>query len=119
LLDETRRAGIVVCSTVTGDVTRLNAGLTLAGYRIVQEALTNVRRHARATRTWVEIRCASQTLEIDVRDDGAGPVKSARAGHGLIGMRERVLLYGGDLSVGPVEGGGYRVRVVLPVQAGA
>jgi len=78
-----------------------------------------VRRHAGATRTWVNVHRAADALEIDVRDDGAVPAKASRTGHGLIGMRERVVLYGGELSTGPAAGGGFRVHAVLPTEAGA
>jgi signal transduction histidine kinase len=117
LLEETRRTGVVVESTVEGAATPLNPGLDLTGYRIVQEALTNVRRHARATHAGVSLRYGHGVLEIDVRDNGAQPARHGRPGHGLIGMRERVALYGGELSAGPDSAGGYRVRVVLPVEA--
>jgi signal transduction histidine kinase len=95
----------------------LNPGVDLAAYRIVQEALTNVRRHARAAGAWVTLHRAAAALEIEIRDDGS--VRSTRgAGHGLIGMRERALLYGGQLTAGPADGGGFRVHVVLPLEAG-
>jgi signal transduction histidine kinase len=117
LLAETRRAGLTVDSTVTGTQVPLNAGLDLAGYRIVQEALTNVRRHAGATRAWVELCYQPGFLDIGVRDNGAGPGRSGRSGNGLIGMRERILLYGGELTVGPAATGGYQVQARLPIGA--
>jgi signal transduction histidine kinase len=118
LLTENRRTGLTIESTVTGDRIALGAGLDLAGYRIIQEALTNVRRHAGATRAWVELCYQPGFLDIGVRDDGAGPGRSGRSGNGLIGMRERVLLYGGELTVGPAVTGGYRVHARLPIASG-
>jgi signal transduction histidine kinase len=114
LLAENRGAGLTVESTVTGEMVGLGAGLELAGYRIIQEALTNVRRHSGATRAWVELCYQPGFLDIGVRDDGAGSGRAGRSGHGLVGMRERVLLYGGELTVGPVATGGYRVQARLP-----
>ena len=100
-----------------GEPRPLPQGVDLTAYRIVQEALTNVRRHARATHAGVSLRYGHGVLEIDVLDNGTQPARHGRPGHGLIGMRERVALYGGELSAGPDSAGGYRVRVVLPVEA--
>ncbi len=119
LLEETRRTGVAVESTVEGTVAALNPGLDLTGYRIVQEALTNIRRHARATRAGVDLCYGDGFLEIDIRDNGTQPVRHGRLGHGLIGMRERVLMYGGELTAGPQSAGGYRVFVRLPMSTGA
>jgi signal transduction histidine kinase len=119
LLEETRRTGVAIESTVEGVVTPLNPGLDLTGYRVVQEALTNVRRHSRATHAGVSLRYGHGFLEIDVRDNGTQPARHARPGHGLIGMRERVHLYGGEFTAGPEGAGGFRVRAVLPVEASA
>ena len=117
LIAETRRAGILVESTVNGPVAALQPGLDLTCYRIVQEALTNVRRHSHATSSSVEVRYGPDMLEIDVCDNGLGAAAGGRPGTGLVGMRERVLLYGGDLTAGPQATGGFRVHARLPVAA--
>jgi signal transduction histidine kinase len=132
LVDDVRAAGVPVTLTVTGvpEGDSINAGVELSAYRVVQEALTNVIKHAGAPdRVAVRVALQSGSLAVEVVDDGRGaaapvPVRaghaeessngSANAGHGLLGMRERVELWGGELSVGPVPGGGYRVRALLP-----
>jgi signal transduction histidine kinase len=105
---------------VRGDPRPLPAGLNLSAYRIIQEALTNVLKHAGPASTEVLVRYLDQELQIQVTDYGPltlptrdGPKGS---GHGLIGMRERVALYGGQLEVGPVPGGGFRVWACLPLE---
>ncbi len=117
LLDRTRGAGLRVELEVDGEPVPLTPGVDLAAYRVVQEALTNVRRHARATRATVRLRFGGEALEVEVEDDGAGPSRNGHAGHGLVGMHERVTLYGGTLSTGPRDGGGFRVRARLPLGA--
>ena len=115
LLEETRAAGVAV--TAEGaDLSSVPAGLRLSVHRILQEALTNVRRHAGATRCEVTIARTPEAVHLTVRDDGtdwppAGPVRS---GHGLPGMRERAALHGGSLAAGPEPGGGFAVRATLP-----
>jgi signal transduction histidine kinase len=107
-----RTGGLMADFVVDGDRRPLPPGVDLAAYRIVQEALTNLRRHARATLVHVRLTFGADTVRIEVTDDGIGPSHPA-AGHGLIGMRERVSLYGGSLET---EGGaGFIVRAVLPV----
>jgi signal transduction histidine kinase len=87
----------------------------LSAYRIVQEALTNTLRHAGAARAEVVVRYAGAGVEVEVTDDGRGPAANGvAAGHGLAGMRERVGMFGGELEVGAREGGGFRVRAMLP-----
>ena len=112
-------SGVPTTLVVEGLDRPLAAGVELAAYRIVQEALTNVRKHAGSTASaTVRVVYAPQDLVIEVSDDGRGAVSAlARtgAGHGLIGMRERVEIYGGELSSGPQAGGGFLVRAVLPV----
>jgi signal transduction histidine kinase len=106
-----RAAGVPVDVTVTGDVAALPAGVDLAAYRIVQEALTNVLKHAGATAVQVCVRIGGGAVEVEVCDDGRGTGSgSGSDGHGLIGMRERAALYGGSVQAGPLPGGGYRVR---------
>lgn len=99
-----------------GEATPLPAGVDLSAYRIVQEALTNTVRHARASRADVTVRYRPDALEIDVRDDGVAPPRnSGGQGHGLIGMGERAALLGGVVEAGPAPGGGYRVHARLPL----
>lgn len=100
---------------VAGATRELPAGLDLTVYRIVQEALTNVRRHAGATECVVRLSYGPDEIRLEVVDDGGGGDMDAGGGHGLLGMRERVGLYGGRLDVGPEPGRGFAVRAVLPV----
>ena len=116
LVDQVRAAGIAVTLTVRGDVRPLPQGLDLAAYRIVQEALTNCLRHSGATRATVTV-THGDGVRLEVVDDGAGPSRPPDAGHGLVGMRERVTVYGGRLTAGPAEGGGFRVDACLPTGA--
>jgi signal transduction histidine kinase len=120
LLAEVAKAGLAVKLRVEGTRPELPAGVDLSAYRIVQEALTNVVRHAGPARAQVTIRYRDQDVTVEVADDGRGAVTSvndgrAGAGHGLIGMRERVAAFGGDLEVGPRPGGGFRVAARLPL----
>ncbi len=116
LLAETvRAAGLDVHLDVDGDCDGLPSGLELSVYRIVQEALTNTLKHAGAAQARVRVRREGDSLTIDVIDDGAAPTIAARAGHGLLGMRERVALFGGSLDTGPGAEGGWAVRATLPV----
>ena len=114
LLAQARAGGLDVQLRVEGSPRLLAPGVDLAAYRIVQEALTNTRKHASASRATVALRYAPATLEIDVRDDGSDATAEIEAGHGLVGMRERVGLYNGNLEVGRCDGGGFLVRAVLP-----
>jgi signal transduction histidine kinase len=113
-----RAAGLRVMVTQQGEPTRLPAGVDLSAYRIVQEALTNTLRHARATRTEVTLRYGPDELEIDVVDDGVGTpgLGGDGPGYGVMGMRERASLVGGTLEAGPTPHGGYRVHAVLPLE---
>jgi signal transduction histidine kinase len=122
LLAEVARAGLAVRLRVEGTPSPLPAGVDLSAYRIVQEALTNVVKHAGPARAQVTIGYHDQDVTVEVTDDGRGvvaPTGDGRAavGHGLIGMRERVAVFGGDLEVGPRPGGGFRVAVRLPLAA--
>lgn len=99
---------------VAGTARELPAGLDLTVYRIVQEALTNVRRHAGATECVVRLSYGPDEIRLEVVDDGRGADAGA-GGHGLLGMRERVGVYGGRLDVGPEPDRGFAVRAVLPV----
>ena len=116
LVEDARRSGLTATLEVEGVSRPLPAGLDLATYRIVQEALTNVRRHAAATAVTVVLRYGDDDVEVEVRDDGRGMAAAgAPAGHGLIGMRERAALYGGRLETASALGAGFVVRAVLPV----
>lgn len=115
LIEATRAAGLHVefdPEALPGEVVP-GQGLTV--YRIVQEALTNVRKHAHASRVYVSVRSEGENLEIEIRDDGRSPGGPRRRGHGLIGMRERALLYGGTLEAGHAPDGGFVVRARLPL----
>lgn len=116
LLEQTRAAGLAVELEIEGAAGSLPPGADLAAYRVVQEALTNVRRHARASRATVGLRFGGDRLEIVVDDNGAGAGATGDGGHGLVGMRERLVLYGGELETGPHPGGGFRVRATLPLR---
>ena len=114
--------GITVQVTVEGDRVPLSSGVDLAAFRITQEGLTNVVKHAGPAHAEVQIRYGADDLEIEICDDGRGAASdlgSIGGGHGLVGMRERVELYGGSLSTGPRSGGGFRVVARLPYRAGA
>jgi signal transduction histidine kinase len=114
LVREAADVGLPVGVEMAGRPAELPAGVELAAYRIVQEALTNTRRHAGATRACVTLHYSPDALRIEVVDDGRGP-NGGRPGHGLIGMRERAALYGGTLDAGPAPGGGFRVLAVFPL----
>jgi signal transduction histidine kinase len=111
---------LVVELTVAGTPRDLATSIDLSLYRIVQEALTNALKHARATRAEVVVHYAADGVQVEVTDDGRGPsAPAARSeGAGTIGMRERVALFGGELSLGPRPQGGYGVRVRLPLATG-
>ncbi|HEX9035026.1 MAG TPA: histidine kinase [Streptosporangiaceae bacterium] len=120
LLDQARAAGLAVTCTVHGDPQPLPGGAALAAYRIIQESLTNARKHAGGwAHAEVVLRYGADAVEITVTDDGAGvAAASDGAGHGLTGMRERAALYGGSVRAGPLPGGGFEVQARLPVAAG-
>jgi signal transduction histidine kinase len=118
LAAEVARAGVRVEVRIEGTPPELPAGLDLSAYRIVQEALTNVVRHAGPATVRVAVRHAPGRVEVEVVDDGrgAGPGGEGHGGHGIAGMRERAALYGGTLEAGPLPGGGFRVAATLPVE---
>lgn len=116
LIEQVRASGLPVRLRVEGRPAHLPAGVDLSAYRIVQEALTNVVKHASATSAEVVLCFGARALELDVLDDGLGAAASVNGGgHGLIGMRERVALYGGTIDTGPRIGGGYAVHARLPL----
>jgi signal transduction histidine kinase len=116
LLERTHAAGVNVELSVSGTPRRLPAGIELSAYRIVQEALTNAIKHSGSDRASVELRYGKDTLELEIVDGGAGEANYAlpHSGHGLVGMHERVALFGGTLDAGPLDGFGYRVLATLP-----
>jgi signal transduction histidine kinase len=117
LVGQLRDAGLPVELHIEGDPRELPTGIELSAYRIVQEALTNALKHASDANTHVNIRYATDALELEVADDGTGvPTTMPSGGHGLVGMRERVALYGGRIDTGPQPNGGFAVRVVLPTR---
>jgi signal transduction histidine kinase len=112
-----RAAGLPVNLAVDGDLATLPAAVDVSVYRIVQEALTNVLKHAGPARADVTIGCATDTVTIEITDNGTGepgPLPPVR-GHGLAGMGERAALFGGELAAGPRPGGGFAVRARLPL----
>jgi signal transduction histidine kinase len=113
-------AGVEVEVTVEGDLQDLPTALGLSAYRILQESLTNVLKHAgRWARAEVVVRRTQDELVLEIADDGRGVASEAarvRGGHGLIGMRERVALFGGRMSTGPRPGGGFFVRTEIPLE---
>jgi signal transduction histidine kinase len=115
LVDEVRRTGLQVELEIEGEPGGLPRALDLSAYRIVQEGLTNVLKHADATRADVKVVHARNELRLEVRDDGRGGSGGTGLGHGLVGVRERVKLYGGDVSAGALNGGGFVLSARLPL----
>jgi signal transduction histidine kinase len=115
LVEQAREAGLPVDLRVEGEPLPLPAGLDLTAYRLVQEGLTNALKHARAERAQVLVRYSDGDIEVTVSDDGQGAGSGDGGGHGLVGMRERVAVYGGELEAGPRPEGGYRLRAKLPL----
>jgi len=109
--------GLPVELQIEGERRELPVGIELSAYRIVQEALTNALKHAGQAQASVRVRYGVDSLELEIVDDGAGaPAPVANGGHGLVGMRERVALYGGRLDAGRRPSGGFAVRVLLPIR---
>ena len=118
LIDRTRTDHLRVDASIEGEPTTLRPGLDLAVYRIVQEALTNTQRHSGASTVEVNVQYRPDRLEITVRDNGHGANPGeVTHGHGLVGMRERALLYGGRLETTTSPGRGFTVHAVLPIEA--
>ena len=117
LLDEIGRAGLPVELHVDGEPVPLPRGIDLSAYRIVQEGLTNALKHAHATDADVTFRYRPDELEIEVRDNGQGSSTTDGLGHGLVGVGERVKLYGGKMSAGSSNGGGFVLSTRLPLDS--
>jgi signal transduction histidine kinase len=116
LADDVRAAGLPVDVRVVGDPVPLPTGLDLSAYRIVQEGLTNSLKHSGAAQVSVTVSYGPGDVRLEVRDDGRGsPAPAADNGHGLTGIRERVKIFGGEMSAGPAPGGGFLVRARLPI----
>jgi signal transduction histidine kinase len=116
LVAQVREAGLPVELKIVGDPAKLPAGVDLTAYRLVQEALTNSLKHAQANHAEVVVRYGNEEVEVSVIDDGVGGLPAELTGQGLVGMRERVTVYGGELRAGPRRGGGYEMRARLPVE---
>jgi len=121
LVNQSRAAGLSVTLEVEGAVRPLPEALDLSAYRIVQEALTNSLKHAGRSQARVLVHYAPDALELEISDNGYGAAPNAvaatgdGAGRGLIGMRERVAIFGGELAAGPASDRGFRVRARLPL----
>jgi len=118
LVDATARAGLPVLLQIEGQRVALPRALDLSAYRIVQEGLTNALKHAHATRADLTLSYRTSELQIEVRDDGCGPAPGDGLGHGLVGIRERVKIYGGEMAAGPAAGGGFALTARLPLGQG-
>jgi signal transduction histidine kinase len=108
-----------VALRISGQPYALPPSLELSAYRVVQEALTNTLKHARARTASVEVRYAPQDVRVEVCDDGRGPTSGDGRGHGLVGIAERVKVFGGDLSAGTGPAGGFRVCARFPLGPGS
>lgn len=117
LVTSARAAGPTVDYEPLPSAVRLSAAVDATAYRIIQESLTNVLRHARADRVWVRVAAEADRLVVSIRDDGQGrpDQENPGAGHGIAGMTERARLLGGDLTAGPHPDGGFDVRALLPL----
>ncbi|WNV88021.1 sensor histidine kinase [Umezawaea sp. Da 62-37] len=114
LVTTARATGLEVEHSTYGDPRPVPAGVSLSAYRVVQEALTNVVKHAGAHKVDLRVRYLDRAIEVEVADDGRGSTGRSSGGFGLLGMRERVAVHGGDLEAGPRRGAGYLVRATLP-----
>jgi signal transduction histidine kinase len=117
LIDQVREAGLPVAVRIEGQQVPLPPGVDLSAYRIIQEALTNTIKHAGPAKAEVVLRYDTGAVELEITDTGTAAAPGSGTGHGLIGMRERITLLGGDLATGPCDGGGYQVRARLPLTA--
>jgi signal transduction histidine kinase len=120
LVERTGEAGVRVDLSVCGERLRLPAGLDLAAYRVIQEAVTNVVKHAATDRCWVTVAYQEDTLTLEVTDNGSGGAASGGSelpvtGNGIIGMRERAAMYGGEVRAAPLPGRGFRVTARFPL----
>ena len=119
LIGGVREAGLPVTLRIEGVPRPLPAALDLSAYRIVQEALTNTVKHAGPACAQVTVRYEDGQVALEITDTGRGPDNGPGTGHGLVGMRERAAMLGGDLEAAPTDGGGFTVRARLPLPAPA
>jgi len=112
-----REAGLPVTLRIEGRRQPLPPALDLSAFRIVQEALTNTLKHAGPTCAQVMVRYEDGLVTLEIADDGGGPRGESGTGHGLVGMRERAAMFGGELEATPATGGGFTVRARLPLAA--
>jgi signal transduction histidine kinase len=117
LAAQVSEAGLPVALSIEGEPVELPPGIDLSAYRIVQEALTNALKHAGPATARVAVRYGDHDLELEIADNGVGTSADDGEGHGLVGMRERVSLYGGKVEAGPRDGGGFAVRARLPIES--
>ena len=118
LIAQVEEAGLPVTLRFEGERRGLSPGVDLSAYRIVQEGLTNVLKHSKGSHADVVVRFDDSAVRLEISDDGVvAPGNGDDNGHGLVGMRERVALYGGTLEAGPRDGGGFVLRAELPVEA--
>jgi signal transduction histidine kinase len=118
LAEEVGRAGLPVRLHLEGEPVPIPLPIDLSAYRIVQEGLTNALKHARAQHADVTVRYRPDELQLEVRDDGRGAASTDGLGHGLVGVRERVKIYGGEMTAGPATGGGFVLTTRLPLEGG-
>ena len=117
MVEQASSGDLSAALTVQGDPVELSPGLDLAAYRIAQEGLTNALRHSGARHATVTLRWSPTHLDVEVEDDGRGvPAEPTNGGHGLVGIRERVALYGGTVRLEPATGGGTRLAATLPLE---
>ncbi len=119
LMDRVRASGLTVNLHVEGAHEDVPPGVDVTAFRIVQEALTNVLKHAGATKASISVRYDRDSVRLEIVDDGQRPGRTGGNGHGLIGMRERAVLCGGTVDAAPRPAGGFAVRAHLPLEAGA
>jgi signal transduction histidine kinase len=120
LAESIRSTGLTLDVRVEGHVRPLPKSVDVSAYRIVQESLTNVLKHAQARRAQVAVRYGVESLELQITDDGRGaPAAPEGTSYGLLGMRERAMILGGSMTAGSVEGGGFEVHVRLPMSDSA
>lgn len=115
LVDQVRGTGLSVTLAIDGEPARVPPGIDLSLFRIVQEGLTNTLKHASASSAQVTLRYRDRTVEIELVDDGSAEASATNGGHGLVGMKERVAIFGGELSAGPRPEGGFGLRARLPL----
>jgi signal transduction histidine kinase len=119
LVARARAAGLPVELRIDGEARDLSPGMDLVAFRVVQEALTNAIKHAGPARALVRVAFTTGALELEISDTGCGPATAdgdtVTTGQGLVGMRERLVLYGGELQTGRARGGGFKVRARLPL----